>query len=1062
MDFSEEMTDEILKIFQVESEEIISKINNSLLDLEKKPNDKDAILMLIRDAHTLKGASRMVGFNNVQAVAHKMEDVLGLAKENKILLNSQAVNILYKTIDLLADIIQKSIEKGHEIYNENITEQISILENIEDYADPVNDFDNQHDFDDKILIQNIDDINVFIPECLYILMKIETEKDGMLIKTFLSKLKELFEIFERIGLFEIKKWLEDIIVKVDFIINASNNLTHIEVEEIYQTLNNIIDKLLNVCEIFNLEVVDYYEAAFEKLSSEQANTIDKQNQQTLEVFIKEENEEVQHIDEEPIESIIMNGIIDIEGKESTTSDFIEISTEDTKDNTITLEHIKNQISVLYNNGGSPNLVRNLLLDYDKDCHNKEVKNILQKIIKIIEFANENSTKLDEETIDVIKESIEHCNNIVSNKSENADIELMFQRLEIIQQILELNKEKEEDKSFVTGKRFKIKNTKLPDFSEIFNTGEIKTLRVESSKLDTLINQVNELTITKIKTQKHLNELNAINKDMEDWQKNLTKTLNYLKHFEKKSMQLGTGNDSIPIFIKQLLSTFAENNKKVQESINNISTLHRSIQEDDTKVNVIVDNVEQMVKNIRILPFATVFHLFGRMVRDIAHEKNKSIDLQIIGSETTTDKKIIEEIKTPLIHIIRNSIDHGIETPEERMALGKDPIGKIVLSARQIENKVLIEIQDDGRGINIDKLKEKALQKGYLTQEEINLMTDEQITNIIFSPGFSTGEEVTNISGRGIGLDIVQSKIKQLNGRVRILSEVNKGCCVQIELPTTMSTIKAFLVKLSDQTFAIPMDVISFVLRKRDDEIISKKGKESIIFNGKNIQLYHLADLLNLEKSDEINDKKTILILESDNKTIALCVDKLIGDQEILLKKLSTPFYKLKNISGITTLVSGEICLILNVSDIMSAINPSKIQISSTSAKKLVQNKHYRILLVDDSITTRTLSKNILTKLGYMVETSSNPIEALEKLRVNHFDLIISDLEMPEIDGFEFLQILKTDEMFSEIPVVIVSSLIQDVNKKRAFELGAKNYFVKSSFNQEEFQDSISKLLQQIA
>lgn len=447
-----------------------------------------------------------------------------------------------------------------------------------------------------------------------------------------------------------------------------------------------------------------------------------------------------------------------------------------------------------------------------------------------------------------------------------------------------------------------------------------------------------------------------------------------------------------------------------------------------------------------------------MVRDIAQEKGKKIELKIIGSETCTDKKIIEEIKAPLIHIIRNAIDHGIETPEERIELGKNPEGEIILSARQFGSKVIIEIQDNGRGINIEKIKEKAVQKGYLTQEEINSMSDEQITNIIFSPGFSTGESITNISGRGIGLDVVQTKISQLNGKVKVLSEVNKGCCVQIELPTTMSTLKAFLVKSANQTFAIPMDAINTVLRKRTDEIILNKGKKSIIFNEKSIPLFSLAEILNLEQSHTTKDKATILILENESRIIALSVDKLMGDQEILHKKLSAPLYKLKNISGVTTLISGEICFILNILDLMNAVTPSKIQINSSTSQKLLLNTSYKILLVDDSITTRTLEKNILTKAGYTVEAVQNPIEAFEIMKSTRFDLIITDIEMPEMNGFEFLEKLKTDEMYSDIPVIVVSSLLTEENKKRSAELGAEKYIVKNDFNQDEFQDTISKIL----
>lgn len=1039
MDFSEEMIDEIFKIFQVESEEIISKLNNNLLDLEKDPNNKDAILMLFRDAHTLKGASRMVGFGNVQTLAHKMEDILGLAKENKISLNSKVVNILYKTVDFLSELIQKSIQKGQEIYSEDVSKHITALESIEDFADEAKPDSEQAEFNSELFIKNIGKINELIPESLFILMRIEIEKDGALIGKLLSVIKEMYDIFKSTGPYEIRKWSEDIKVKLEFITRASNSLNMNETGEIHQVLDNIINKLTSICELHGVEVIDYYSLAFEKSS---------------EAPTSETKVEVEEITEE---KEIQPEIEKIEEAEN----FEVIAEESSEIEQLDLVFIQDKISALVNHGSSISEIKDFLVNYEKTCADEIVKNILQKIIKILDFASENEIQFDEETISVLKQSVEYCDNIMKNESDTGDKELIIQRLEIIQQVLSFNEEKPEDKKFVTSKKYSIKNKKITDFSDIFNTGELKTLRVDSSKLDTLVNQVNELMITKIKTKKHLHELGIINQELEEWQRNSIKALNYLKYYDKKYFQTDS-NDALAspfsFFIKQLLTLFNENSKKVQETVSDISNLQRTIQEDDMKLGVIVDNVDGMVKNIRVLPLATVFHLFGRMVRDIAQEKNKQIELEIVGSETSTDKKIIEEIKSPLIHIIRNSIDHGVETPEERIALGKNPTGKIVLSARQVNNKVIIEIKDDGRGINLEKIKEKALQKGFLTQEELNSMSDDQITNIIFAPGFSTGDQITNISGRGIGLDVVQSKISQLNGKVRVISETNRGCCVQIELPTTMSIVKAFLVESSDQTFAIPMDAIKTVLRKKKEEIISSNKGKSIIFKDETILLYNLSDILNLPKNVATKNRETILILESDNKIIALAVDKLIGDQEILHKKLSAPFYKLKNIAGITTLISGEICLILNISDILNIASHHKTQAISTKMEQEQQNCSYKILLVDDSITTRTLEKNILSKAGYCIEMAENPIEAFEKMKIDRFDLIISDIEMPEMNGFEFLEKLKTDEMFSDIPVIMVSSLISDENKKRANELGAKKYIVKGEFEQDDFQEAVRKIL----
>lgn len=1037
MDFSGEMADEILKIFQIESEEIINRLNNSLLLLEQKPNDKDAILLLFRDAHTLKGASRMVGFTNVQTVAHKMEDILGLAKENKIQITSNVINTLYQTVDFMSDLILKSIEKGKEIRPKNISEKLTILENIENNPEVASQGEETDDFNSECLINNANKINDLISEILFYLMSLQTNKQDDLIKNALALITELHKHFKEINHFEIKNTIEDIKAKLEFTTKASSELTSQEVDQLQEKMDDVISKIIPIYELYNLELVDYYSIAFEKAANPEIS-----NQQPKIEIEKSKIEEQEIL---PIEDIIS-----IE-KEIEPIEFIE---EKPKTST-NISEIVASIAELQSGTGSPSEIQTLITDFENNCDNKEIKEITKMVTKILDFISQNEISPDEDTISVLSQSLDYCGKILEGNADKANQEFFIQRLTIVQQVLEINQNQESEKKSITKGSFKIKN-KLDDFPKIYNTGDIKTLRVDSEKLDTLINQVNELTVTKIKTQKHLQELKIVNKELEEWQKIATKAINYLKYYDKKYFQTTQTETPISFFMKQLLTLFNENNKRVSDATGNLSSLQRTIQEDDTKMGVIIDNLGNMVKDVRILPLATVFHLFGRMVRDIAQEKNKKIDLEIVGSETSTDKKIIEEIKTPLIHIIRNAIDHGIETPEERIALGKNEAGKIILSAAQKGNKVLIEIKDDGKGLNTEKIKEKAVQKGYLTSEEINTMTDEQITNIIFAPGFSTGDEITNISGRGIGLDVVQSKIAQLNGKVKMVSEVNRGCCVQIELPTTMSTIKAFLVKSGKQTFAIPMETINTVLRKRPDEIIHSKDKKSIVFKDKTVHLHDLAEILNLKHPQKEKTKEIIVILEVDNKIMALSVDKLIGDQEILHKKLSSPLYKIKNISGLTTLASGETCLILNITDIIkSGLNKKLIEVNKNP---LALTSSYKILLVDDSITTRTLERNILQKAGYNIEVAQHPIEALEKMKSTCFDMIISDIEMPEMNGLEFLEKLKTNENYADIPVIMVSSLISEDYKKRAAELGAEKYIVKGEFEQDSFQETIKAIL----
>ena len=292
----------------------------------------------------------------------------------------------------------------------------------------------------------------------------------------------------------------------------------------------------------------------------------------------------------------------------------------------------------------------------------------------------------------------------------------------------------------------------------------------------------------------------------------------------------------------------------------------------------------------------------------------------------------------------------------------------------------------------------------------------------------------------------------------MLPEFGKGSCVHIEIPVTLTTLRVFLVQISGQTFAIPIQVITTFILKNQNEIKTNNGVRSILFNGNIIPLYYLSDILELAPAPR-NEKETILIIEADDKTIGLVVDKLLGDQDILQKKLSPPLYKVKNISGITNLASGELCLILNMQDIMH-YDFNKAMISANNQELLTSDvlSYKRILIVDDSVTTRTMVKNILLNIGYMVDTVLDADEALVKLKLTHYDLIITDLTMPKIDGYEFIERLRNDEMYADIPIIVISSLPENQARKRLNKLSIAHYISKDNFDQADLAMQVKEIL----
>ena len=960
---------EMLAIFQGESEEILERLFNNLFSLEDTPANKDLIGSIYRDLHSLKGAVRMVGFNNIQGIFHKMEDIFDAVNNDQFVLDKDIINLMSRSLETASRYLQESIKNGREIIDEEFTATLSNLEYILDIEMNEQTFRQNETIaeagmapreESSGLSQYQEEINSSFNACFEIIDSIVPEEESQDIVILKEEVEKIYEFFKNSNLYEVKTSLENILAKLDFVMNATNTFTISEILELRNELSSAAAKFTTSCIETEEGGLTFFDIA-EKISMLQGSSI----------YAKE---------------------------------------------------IKDDIAQLKEGIDDQNIIE-----------------IINVINDILDFISENSVQLEEQMMMTLKGAVEYC----ASPNENIDNDLILQQLEIMKQLLELNYKKDTGVSEI-----KSLSTQTSSANKSNASTEIKTLHVNAQKLDLLVNQLGELIITKIKTEKNLEKIDSIKNANEACQKDLLKTSNYLRYYNRKYLQSGNTDQYTGVFVKQVFSLLLDITQNVSRTIYDLNSLYRASKEDDMKMRLIIDEMESMVKNIRVLPISTVFNSFSRMVRDIANEKGKDIDFEIEGKDTCADKKIIEEIKTPLIHILRNAIDHGIESKEERIANGKSPVGKILLSAKQDDNKVIIDVVDDGQGFNLEKIKDRAVSRGFLTQDDIDSMTDEAIMNIIFWPGFTTGDSITSISGRGIGLDVVKTKISQLNGKVKVISEFGKGSCVHIEIPVTLTTLRVFLVQISGQTFAIPIQVITTFILKNQNEIKTNNGIRSILFNGNIIPLYYLSDILELAPAPR-NEKETILIIEADDKTIGLVVDKLLGDQDILQK----------NISGITNLASGELCLILNMQDIMH-YDFNKAMISANNQELLTSDvlSYKRILIVDDSVTTRTMVKNILLNIGYMVDTVLDADEALVKLKLTHYDLIITDLTMPKIDGYEFIERLRNDEMYADIPIIVISSLPENQARKRLNKLSIAHYISKDNFDQADLAMQVKEIL----
>lgn len=1118
MDFLESEIVEILNIFREESEEQLQKLNKNLLKLEANPKDNTAISELFREAHSLKGAARMIGLNDIQLIAHKLEDVFGMAKECRLNVTPETIDILCKAIDCINSIVEESIETRGNASFDNVPEMVQKLENIINSENSEPDDENNSNQEKNSSLEsdqrlnnrksdwqqnlNYFDINKINKEnkTLIIQTKVNIEK----IKIFSSSsdaIEELLHFIIRLKSAiialdnqRLTGIIEDIKIKLEAALKGSGILTSDEVweiEENFETFSSLFDRLtavqetkndpipqpdnmniLNETPLFNPEPAPYSEESIQQ----HINTA-KESTQSEETISQDSN---------PLSNFILEGNIDDDLKNNILNASLE-----NKNQKEDLIFIKNNITI-FSIHSQENILKfdeviKKLNNFLKTIEDESIKNIIEKLTELLTYSKEKNTPISTDVVQIIKESFEAAVLMINSPFEVQDNPvLILQRLAVLYQMIKLSdteqyiieeetKESNEENSsklstLKTGTEILSKNTPTSENDNSAfemkpgDSNTIKTLRVDTKKLDQLVSQVGELIIAKIKAKDHLSELEKIIRSVEEWHREWNKTKQYFKHIDKphyKSIDLPAGS-SIYSQNKNLSVFFEENSAKLSGLTNKMNQLYKIIHEDDTRLHLIVNELEERIKSVRVLPLATIFHMFPRMVRDIAREKNKNIELIISGSETSVDKKIIEEIKSPLIHIIRNSIDHGIEDTQTRIKNGKNPVGKIFLAAYHLENSVLIEIIDDGHGINIEAIKRKVLQKQLLAQEELDSMTEEQIMNIIFWPGFSTGETVTDISGRGIGLDIVYTKISQLNGKVKIKSTLGEGCRVSIQLPVTMATIKSFLVEVNNQKFAIPTSTIKTTLLISPENIFYKEGKKTIIVEDATVPICNLCDTLDLAENNHKNKKLVVIVVQSEDIQVGFIVDKLVGDQEILHKNLSPPLLRVRNIAGVTTLGSGELCLILNIGDLVKTAYSKfgvveKRMITDKNPEQNITSEK-RILVVDDSLTTRILERNILKAAGYNVTVAVNGLEALTKLATEDYDIVITDVEMPEINGFELTERLREQEKFKNMPIILVTSLSSEIDKRKGIGLGANAYLTKGNFNQDELLANVRKLL----
>ena len=611
--------------------------------------------------------------------------------------------------------------------------------------------------------------------------------------------------------------------------------------------------------------------------------------------------------------------------------------------------------------------------------------------------------------------------------------------------------------------------------------EKQFIRVNIERLDNLMNLVGEMVVNRNKLARQVDLIKNLRDELAFSQNRL---LHEIRKFEEKyeytmnfqapalsgpeQRSSGQSGDFFELEFDRyddfnLLSRkLAEITNDTNEIMTEFSAFFDSFELDTGRISAITSSLQDEITQARMVEMDRLFQLFQRPVRDIAQAENKKINMVVTGGDTKIDKTIFEIISDPIMHMVRNAISHGIEGPEERTRLGKEPGGSLILSARHDGSSIVLQIEDDGRGMDPEQLRRTAVEKGFLTPGEVKAMTDGEALNLIFRPGFSTSASVGKVSGRGVGMDVVMIQLGKINGRIEIKTEKGVGTRFIIRLPLTLAIAQALIVKVKDQDVAIPMNMVEETTRFSDRDIQHVAGDEMINLRGSLLRLMRLNTLLSVGKlpKREMDFRYPTLILVLADKRLALMVEDIMGREEIVVKSLGDYLKNVRMFTGATISGEGDVRLILNVAHLFGeetlSTKTSYVGGKEVSAAE-AQLRKPRVLVVDDSISIRKYVQRFLDRSGYEVETATDGMNALEELAKQKYDAVVTDLEMPVMHGYDLISEMKRNPAFTSIPIIVLTSRAGEKHRQKAMDMGAQDYLVKP-FEEQEMIEALKRLL----
>jgi two-component system sensor histidine kinase and response regulator WspE len=674
---------------------------------------------------------------------------------------------------------------------------------------------------------------------------------------------------------------------------------------------------------------------------------------------------------------------------------------------------------------------------------------IKNLIIAIEFLNNMPNTNDAEIIEYFRnlDLNQICNNFIEQK---LDLPVFVEeKVTVAEPFIQPNKISEIDSLQAEKESVKIDSSIKQELIESnFNIEkkEERFVRVLSENLNRLLGLTGEITV-------QTKSLKPFSKEMQKIKVGLLELNSFKEQIYQDLFRQGISEDTN--------LKFQESSKQLDYILSMVINYIESFENFSRRLEITSDRLYNEAVETRMKPFSEGLYGFPRLVRDVSKQLGKKVELEIKGESTKVDRDILEKLEAPLNHLVRNAVDHGIEMPDTRIKSGKTDLGKIVIEARHSSGMLLISISDNGKGIDVESLRKSIVTKGFATAEMANDYSDAELFDFLFLPGFSTRDNVTEISGRGVGLDVVFSMVNEVGGIIKVDSAFGKGTIFQLQLPLTLSVIRTMLVEINNEPYAIPLSRIDKVLSLNFNDIKSVENLQYLDFNGENIGIVNAQQIFGINKNVISRNKYHIVILSDRLNKYGLAVDKLISQPDLVIMPLDKRLGRIPNISSGAILEDGTPVLVIDAEDVVRSIDritksgeiERVAEKSNLSTKKLLH-----ILVVDDSLTVREVERKLLENRGYKVTVAVDGIDGWNTVHRDKFDLIISDIDMPRMNGIEMVKRIKSDIKFREIPVMIVSYKDREDDRRKGMEAGANYYLTKSSFHDDTLLEAVEDLI----